>query len=64
MFKNFQDYSHYSLQITFTFTLQFNGTFLNLTDLTFHAHVLFSASKVSLLVLVSVTLLDVEGPSS
>ena len=63
MFVNFHDYSNHSLQLTLTFTLQFkNIPEFNLFKI---PRTLLSHSKSSLLILVaSVTLLDVQGPSS
>ena len=63
MFVNFHDYSNHSLQLTLTFTLQFK----NIPEFNSFKipRTLLSHSKSSLLILVaSVTLLDVQGPSS
>ena len=63
MFIDFQDYNNHSLQLTLTFTLQFK----NIPEFSWSniPRTLLSPSKSSLLVLVvSVTLLDVQGPSS
>ena len=63
MFIDFQDYNNHSLQLTLTFTLQFkNIPEFNWSNI---PRTLLSPSKSSLLVLVvSVTLLDVQSPSS
>ena len=63
MFVNFHDYSNHSLQLTLTFALQFK----NIPEFNSFKipHTLLSHSKSSLLILVaSVTLLDVQGPRS
>ena len=63
MFINFKDYSNHSLQLTLTFTLQLK----NIPEFNWFniPRTLLSPSKSSLLVLVvSVLLLDVQGPSS
>ena len=63
MFIDFQDYNNHSLQLTLTFTLQFK----NIPEFNWSKipRTLLSPSKSSLLVLVvSVTLLEVQGPSS
>ena len=63
MFIDFQDYKHHSLQLKSTLTLQFKN--IPEFNWSYIPRTLPSPSKSSLLVLVvSVTLLDVQGPSS